>query len=235
MTAASPLVHGEHVGRTFGSGRSEVIAVADVSFDIWPAERIVLMGPSGSGKSTLLHMIAGLEEPSRGELTWPALGDRASLRPGPVAVVLQGQSLLPPLNVTENVGLPLLLGGLSAAEAGERATAALARLSLDTLSQKLPDELSGGQAQRVAIARAIAQEPRLFVADEPTGQLDRVTAATTAELLFKVAGETGAALVLGTHDHDVVHAFDQSWTMSDGGLVIAPDTGESTVEESCSV
>jgi ABC-type lipoprotein export system ATPase subunit len=235
VSAAAPLVHGAHVGRTFGAGRSEVTAVTDASFEVWPGQRIVLMGPSGSGKSTLLHMIAGLEVPSRGVLTWPAIGDRSSLRPGPVAVVLQGQSLLPPLNVTENVALPLLLGGISAAEAGERATAALARLTLEPLGEKLPEELSGGQAQRVAIARAIVQTPRLFLADEPTGQLDQVTAAATAELLFDVAGEMGAALIFGTHDPDVTQEFDRSWTMSDGSLEIAPDAGEShRAEESCS-
>jgi ABC-type lipoprotein export system ATPase subunit len=215
------LVRCEGVSRTYGSGHAAVHAVRDASCAIFTAQRIVLMGPSGSGKSTLLHLIAGLDVPTSGSVTWPALGDRATLRPGPVAVVLQGRSLLPPLNVSENVALPLILGGASADEAGERASAALTRLSLQALGPKLPEELSGGQAQRVAIARAIAQEPRLLLADEPTGQLDRVTAAAVVDLLIEVADETGAALVVGTHEQELAKSFDESWTMSDG-LLVAP-------------
>ena len=192
------------------------------------------MGPSGSGKSTLLHLIAGLDVPTSGSVTWPALGDRGSLRPGPVAVVLQGRSLLPPLNVSENVALPLILGGVGADDAGERASAALARLGLQSLAQKLPEELSGGQAQRVAIARAIAQRPRLLLADEPTGQLDRVTAAAVVDLLLEVADETGAALVVGTHEQALAESFDDSWTMSDGLLVAPQPSRLSPDGESCS-
>src|SRR4051794_25867085 len=130
--SSMPLVHCENLARTYGSGRAAVAAVRRASCDIGAGQQIVLMGPSGSGKSTLLHMIAGLEEPTAGAITWPALGDRSTLRPGPVAVVFQGPSLLPPLNVSENVALPLLLGGTSADEAGVRATAALARLDLES-------------------------------------------------------------------------------------------------------
>ncbi len=179
------------------------------------------MGPSGSGKSTLLHLIAGLETPTAGTIAWPALGDRASLRPGPVAVVFQGPSLLPPLDVLENVALPLVLRGAGEDEARERACAALALVEMTSLHAKLPEELSGGQMQRVAVARALAQRPRLLLADEPTGQLDHVTGAHIVDVLMLVAAETGAALVVSTHDPEVADRLDQRWPVIDGRLPVS--------------
>src|SRR5262249_25124405 len=154
----------------------------------------------GSGKSTLLHLIAGLDEPTEGTMTWPALGERASLRPGPVALVFQGPSLLPPLDVVENVALPLVLAGVDEAEAHERALAALDEVALRDEHAKLPEELSGGQMQRVAVARAIAQRPRLLLADEPTGQLDHQTATEVVEVLLETVSGGSCALVVSTHD-----------------------------------
>jgi ABC-type lipoprotein export system ATPase subunit len=218
--AASVLVHCDGISRTYGSGPNAVVALHDATCEIWPRERIAIMGPSGSGKSTLLHLIAGLETPTAGTIAWPALGDRASLRPGPVAIVFQGPSLLPPLDVVENVALPLVLAGVGQAEARERASAALARLDLTDLHAKLPEELSGGQMQRVAIARALAQRPRLLLADEPTGQLDQHTAAHVVEVLMDVASEMEAALVVSTHDPAVADRLDQHWPVADGRLTV---------------
>jgi ABC-type lipoprotein export system ATPase subunit len=217
---ASVLVHCDRIARTYGSGPNAIVALHDVTCEIWPRDRIAIMGPSGSGKSTLLHLIAGLETPTAGTITWPALGDRASLRPGPVAVVFQGPSLLPPLDVLENVALPLVLAGVQQSEARERASAALARLDLGDLDGKLPEELSGGQMQRVAIARALAQRPRLLLADEPTGQLDQHTAGHVVEVLVEVAAETGAALVVSTHDPAVADRLDTRWPVADGALTV---------------
>jgi ABC-type lipoprotein export system ATPase subunit len=216
------LVECQHLSRTFGSGHAAVTALREASCSILPGQRIALMGPSGSGKSTLIHLIAGLDEPTGGSITWPALGDRATLRPGPIAVVLQGKSLLPPLNVSENVALPLILEDIGTDEAHERALAALTRLDLESLAGKLPEELSGGQAQRVAIARALAPRPRLLLADEPTGQLDHATAADVAELLIEFADETGAALVIGTHDATIAESLDHLWSIRDGYLTVPP-------------
>ena len=220
--APTVLVHCDSVGRTYGAGVNAVVAVHDATCTIRPGERIALVGPSGSGKSTLLHLIAGLETPTTGTLTWPALGARAALRPGPVAIVFQGPSLLPPLDVVENVALPLLLAGVDEAEARERAGAALARLDLGDLHAKLPEELSGGQMQRVAIARALAPHPRLLLADEPTGQLDHESAAHVVTTLMYAASETGAALVVSTHDPAVAERLDQRWAISDGRLTVSP-------------
>ncbi len=217
---ASVLVRCSAVARTYGSGPNAVVALHDATCEIWPRERIAVTGPSGSGKSTLLHLIAGLETPTAGTIAWPALGDRATLRPGPVAVVFQGPSLLPPLDVIENVALPLVLAGAGEAEARERASAALERLELTNVHAKLPEELSGGQMQRVAIARALAQRPLLLLADEPTGQLDHETAAHVVDVLGHVAAETGAALVVSTHDPEVADRLDQRWPIADGRLTV---------------
>ena len=191
------------------------------------------MGPSGSGKSTLLHLIAGLDTPTTGSITWPAIGARAALRPGPVALVFQGPSLLPPLDVTENIALPLVLGGVDGDEASKRARAALARLDLTSLGDKLPEELSGGQSQRVAIARALAQRPRLLLADEPTGQLDHDTGATVIGVLLEAAAETGAALIVSTHDPAVSGRLTTGWLVNDGRLTMT-SAEEPTQEEPCS-
>ena len=214
------LVRCRDLGRSYGSGRAATVALHNATCDIEAGELIALMGPSGSGKSTLLHLMAGLDEPTSGTVSWPALGGRADLRPGPVALILQGPSLLPPLDVTENVALPLILGGLDADEASERAMRALARLELLDLAMNLPEELSGGQAQRVAIARALAQQPRLLLADEPTGQLDHATAAHVIDVLLDAAHESGAALVVSTHDPEVAQRLDQQWRVADGHLTV---------------
>lgn len=213
-----PLVRCDGLGRTFGSGATAVVALHGATCEISPGERVVLMGPSGSGKSTLLHLIAGLDRPTMGEVTWPAIGGFDDLRPGPVGVVFQGPSLLPPLDVVENVALPLILGGASGEEANAAALTALEALDLQRLATKLPEELSGGQAQRVAVARALAGVPRLILADEPTGQLDHRSGATVVEALLEAAAH-GAALLITTHDPDVAARFERRWTMHDGELV----------------
>jgi putative ABC transport system ATP-binding protein/lipoprotein-releasing system ATP-binding protein len=162
--------------------------------------------------------MAGLDDPTLGSVEWPALGDRAALRPGPVAVVFQGPSLLPPLTVEENVALPLVLSGIADAEAHRQARAALERLDLADLAAKLPEEISGGQAQRVAAARALAGRPRLILADEPTGQLDRANGAAVVDVLLATAEDSGAALVVCTHDPTVAERLPQRWTMESGRL-----------------
>lgn len=218
MTAAV-LARCLNVTRTFGTGLGSVVAVHDITCEISAGLRLAITGPSGSGKSTLLHLIAGLDEPTTGTVSWPAFGDRASLRPGPVAVVFQGPSLLPPLDVAENVALPLLLAGAREDEARSGAAAALERLALAALAPKLPEELSGGQAQRVAVARALVGSPRLILADEPTGQLDHASASEVVDALLETAGHLGAALVVTTHDPAVAAKLDVVWVMADGALV----------------
>lgn len=194
------------------------MAVRGASFEILGAERIAVVGPSGSGKSTLLHLIAGLDEPTEGENAWPALGPRAGLRPGLVAIAFQGPSLLPPLSVLENVALPLLLAGGDEGPATEAAQVMVERFELSAVAAKLPEELSGGQSQRAGIARALAGRPRLLLADEPTGQQDGATGRRLMEALFEEVARSAAALVVATHDARVASLFDRVWSMRDGAL-----------------
>lgn len=224
-----PLVRCTGVARTYGSGRAAVVAVHGVSCEVNVGEGIAIVGPSGSGKSTLLHLMAGLDDPTTGAISWPALGDRSALRPRLVGVVFQGPSLLAPLDVEENVALPLVLGGTDPTLAAEAARIALALLGLDDVAGALPDELSGGQAQRAAVARVLAARPRLILADEPTGQLDHVTGARVMNALLATASETGAALVVSTHDAAVAERLGRQWQIADGKLL-----GVDRREASCS-
>lgn len=212
------LVRAEDLTRVYGTRTAAVRAVFRATFTIEAGSRIALIGPSGSGKSTLLLMIAGLERPTAGTLSWPALGEADSLRPGPVTVAFQGPSLLPPLSVVENVALPLLLEGREQGVAFDAARAALDLFELADVAGKLPEEISGGQAQRAGLARAIVGEPRLVLADEPTGQLDHETAGRAVVALLDAADASGAAVVVATHDAEIAVRMDARWRMDAGEL-----------------
>jgi len=206
------------VSRTFGSGDTAVRAVRDVSFLIPPDSRIALTGSSGSGKSSLLHLIAGLDQPTEGSVSWPSLGNIRDGRPNGIGVVFQGPSLLPSLDVSENVALPLLFGGQDDGTAMVESLAALDLVGIGDLAAKLPDELSGGQSQRVAIARVLAVRPTLILADEPTGKLDHHNAQRVISVLLDAATAIGAAVVIATHDPAVADQLREHWTMRDGQL-----------------
>jgi putative ABC transport system ATP-binding protein/lipoprotein-releasing system ATP-binding protein len=215
-----PLVRCAGAARTFGSGANATVALQPTDCDVHAGEGIALVGPSGSGKSTLLHLMAGLDSPTVGSVSWPAIGDRGALRPGPVAVIFQGPSLLAPLTLLENVALPLILEGTWEAEARDLAATALERLGLRDLADKLPEEVSGGQAQRVAAARALAGSPCLVLTDEPTGQLDRESGTEVVDALVTAARDAGAALVVATHDPAVAGRLPRRWEMHSGRLTL---------------
>ncbi len=218
MNVSEPLVRCAGAARTYGTGSAATVALEPTDCVVRSGERIALVGLSGSGKSTLLHLMAGLDDPSLGTVEWPAIGGRETLRPGPVAVVFQGPSLLAPLTVAENVALPLILDGVGDGEAHGRARGALKTLDLLDLAEKLPEEISGGQAQRVAVARALIGEPRLILADEPTGQLDRVNGSAVVDVLLAAAHHTGAALLISTHDPTVADRLPERWELAGGRL-----------------
>jgi putative ABC transport system ATP-binding protein/lipoprotein-releasing system ATP-binding protein len=218
MSTMEALVRCVGATRTYGQGATATVALQPTDCEVPTGARIALVGPSGSGKSTLVHLMAGLDEPTKGAVEWPALGTRDMLRPGPVAVVFQGPSLLPPLTVEENVALPQVLGGATDAEAHRRARAALERLGLADLARKLPEEISGGQSQRVAVARALAGDARLILADEPTGQLDHESGAAVIDVLLEAAEHSGAGLIISTHDLAVADRLPQRWMMRSGRL-----------------
>jgi putative ABC transport system ATP-binding protein len=208
----------DEVALTYGRGATAVVAVHGVTCSIPTGARIVIMGPSGSGKSTLLHLLAGLETPTRGRVQWPGFGTTPASRPGLVGLVFQGPSLIPALDVVENVALPGILNGDPEADARELAIRSLTELDIESLANKLPEELSGGQAQRVAIARVLAARPSVILADEPTGQLDGATGAHVVDVLLQAANALGAAVVISTHDPSVAQRLDETWTMRSGAL-----------------
>lgn len=211
--------------REFGQGTAAVTAVRHATCMIDPGDLIALTGPSGSGKSTLLHLLGGLDQPTRGEVSWPAIGSRAQLRPGPVVDIFQGPSLLAELTAVDNVSLPLLLAGAGHDEAADAARQSLRMFDVEGLAENLPSELSGGQAQRVAIARALAGAPMVILADEPTGQLDSRTAADVLQRMLARVRDLGASLLVSTHDPNVARMLDRQWTMVDGRL----ETDESDI------
>ena len=225
MNPTENLVVCTDASRTFGSGLSAVVAVHGTTAQVVPGARIAIAGPSGSGKSTLLHLMAGLELPTRGQVTWPSFSTDAGERAQDIGVVFQSPSLVPALDVTENTALPLILAGVDEQECRARVAEALERVGVSDLAGKLPEELSGGQAQRVAVARVLAQRPRLVLADEPTGQLDHATGQHLIDVLLATTAQIGAALVVTTHDRTVLERLDTHWTMYEGRLLTAATQG----------
>jgi predicted ABC-type transport system involved in lysophospholipase L1 biosynthesis ATPase subunit len=207
------LVETVDLARLFVRGGKLVEALTPTTCRVQAGDRIALLGPSGSGKSTLLHLMAGLDRPSAGEIRWPARGSK-------LAVVFQSPSLMPPLNVLENVELPLILAG-SGEDARPAAMDALERVGLASLAGKLPEELSGGQGQRVAVARAIAGHPQLLLADEPTGQLDQAGGQALMDVLLGWLAGSQTALVIATHDLAVAERLSKVWHMDHGRLSLS--------------
>lgn len=214
------LAYIQNGGRVYRRGNTPVLALVSATCAIMPGDRIALVGPSGSGKSTLLHLLGGLDTPTSGILAWPALGARETLRPGKIGFVFQTQSLLAPMTVVENVEIPLLLGQVSAEKARATALDMLERIELESLAEKLPEELSGGQAQRVAMARALVCGPKLILADEPTGQLDHPTAQHLFDVLLAALEGTDTALLVATHDMTVAERMHTVWRMQHGTLEV---------------
>jgi putative ABC transport system ATP-binding protein len=188
-------------------GEQVIPVLAGIDLDIAEGEYVALMGPSGSGKSTLLNLIAGIDKPSAGEILVSGVDiarlDESALaawRAAHVGFIFQFYNLMPVLTAFENVELPLMLTALTRRERRERVDTALALVGLTDRSDHYPNELSGGQQQRVAIARALISDPTLIVADEPTGDLDRVTAEEILGLLDRLNRELAKTIVMVTHD-----------------------------------
>jgi len=202
-----PMISLRGVDKTYTRG-SEVLKVLDgLDLDMEAGGFYALMGPSGSGKTTLLNMIGGLDRPDAGELLVAGENladlDGSALsqwRADNVGFVFQGFNLIPVLTAQENVELPLKLTPLSAAQRREHALTALRLVGMEDRARHRPKQLSGGQEQRVAIARAIASDPKVILADEPTGDLDRASADQVLELLRRLNGEFGKTILMVTHD-----------------------------------
>ncbi len=215
-TGSRPVVACRGATVAYQVARSTRTVLHDVTCEVLPGARIGIIGPSGSGKTSLVHLLAGLEPPASGTISWPALGGPPSSCPGRVTVAFQAPSLLSALNVTENVALPLVLAGATQSDALERSAQMLDRLHLTAMAAQLPEELSGGQAQRVALARALVTRPTLLLCDEPTGQVDHGTAEELLDLVLAGATEAHTAVVIATHDPAVIDRLSTEWVISDG-------------------
>lgn len=218
---AKLLVEVQNVGKTYTRGDVEEMALKSASCSVKAGDRIALVGPSGSGKSTLLHLMGGLDHPTSGSISWPGLGERETLRPGKIGFIFQMSSLLAPLTVVENVELPLLLEQTEAKNARQAALETLELLNLRSIAEKLPEELSGGQAQRTAVARALVSRPSLILADEPTGQLDHPTAQYLLDALLESLARFDTALVVATHDPTISERMNAIWLMNHGLMEVA--------------
>ena len=195
------------VAKAYQRGSQTVPVLEDITFDIRRGEFLALMGPSGSGKSTLLNLIAGIDSVDAGSITIDGVdivtlaeSDLAGWRATHVGFIFQFYNLIPVLTAFENVELPLLLTQLSRSERREHVNAALSVVSLEDRMDHYPSQLSGGQQQRVAIARAIVTDPSILVADEPTGDLDRVSAGEVLTLMGRLNREFGKTIIMVTHD-----------------------------------
>lgn len=208
----------ENVGRTYSQGGIAYKALESVTCQVVPGDRIAVVGPSGSGKSTLLHLMGGIDDPTTGSITWPALGKKENLRPKNIGFVFQTVSLFTSLTAVENVELPLLLSHVNSIEAHEAAMKTLEQIGLKSLADKLPEELSGGQAQRIAVARALTARPKLILADEPTGQLDHPTARRLFTVMLESIKSTDIALVVATHDSAIAQLMKTTWHIEYGRL-----------------
>jgi ABC-type lipoprotein export system ATPase subunit len=201
-----PVISARGLTRVYKLGESEVVGIQEVDLEIAAGELVVLKGNSGSGKSTLLSLLAGLDRPTRGnltvsghDLTKTSDADLTQFRRRVVGMIFQSFNLLPTLNVIENTCLPALLAGKSIAESRNKAVDLLKWLGLETRLAHLPAQLSGGEMQRTAIARALINDPSIILADEPTGNLDSHNGQIVIELLTELNQKWGRTIMLATH------------------------------------
>jgi putative ABC transport system ATP-binding protein len=219
MMAEQPLLTADDVHLSFG----ETKALQGASLRVYGGEVLALMGPSGSGKSTLLHCLAGILTPESGTIRYGdrdmvtmSDSERSTLRRGEFGFVFQFGQLVPELTCQENVALPLRLAGTGRRETHRQAAAWLDRLEVPDVAGKRPGQVSGGQGQRVAVARALVTHPKVIFADEPTGALDSLNGELVMKLFIAAAKETGAAVVLVTHEPRVAAYSDREAVVRDG-------------------
>jgi putative ABC transport system ATP-binding protein len=218
------MVRAAGLSKVVPNGASQLVILHEIDLEVMAAEAVAIVGASGSGKSTLLGLLAGLDTPSAGSVYLDgadlfALGEdgRAALRARLLGFVFQSFQLLPALNALENVMLPLELAGMGSAV--QHATAMLERVGLGERLAHYPKYLSGGEQQRVALARAFVMQPKLLLADEPTGNLDADTGAAVIDLMFALNAEAGTTLVLVTHDDAIARRCQRQIRLVGGRIV----------------
>ncbi len=215
-TPAAPVVVATGLDLSYGSTQ----VLADTNVIVEPGAELAVTGRSGSGKTTLLLSIAGLLRPERGSIRWPGLDLDPVVRRGQIGLIFQSPSLLPELTAAENVALPLRLRGSSVEQAGGATRTALEVVGLLDAADALPAQLSGGMQQRVAVARVLAGSPRLVLADEPTGALDRDSAFAVLAALRDHVTAAGGALVVATHDEELAGLLADRAVLDGGRLHI---------------
>jgi lipoprotein-releasing system ATP-binding protein len=227
------ILFAENVVKRFPWGEGYLDVLKGASLSLGAAKLAVLSGPSGSGKSTLLYILGGLEQPEEGDVIFEGealksyndnkLDDYRNRR---IGFVFQMHYLLPDFTAMENVLMPALIAGQSRSEAVIRAEALLESLSLGERREHYPNQLSGGEQQRVAVARALINSPRVILADEPTGNLDRENAGLLLKLFRKLVDDTGVSILVATHDPDLAGMGDITFKLYDGKIIGPKDLAE---------
>lgn len=214
------------LSKTYSRGEATVVALHEVNLEIRRGEYCAFVGPSGCGKSTLLNLIAGLDVPTAGDILLDGRSTRnltsdewTTIRRETIGIVFQAFHLVPGLTAEENIALPLMLRGDGGRAVNERVDEVLELVEMSRRRRHRPGELSGGEQQRVAIARALAHQPRLLLADEPTGNLDSHQGAEIMTLIRTLAKAGEQTVLLVTHSAQAAQAADYTWTMQDGRLV----------------
>lgn len=219
------ILSSQKLAKSYNDGASKVDVLRGIDLTINRGDRIAIIGPSGSGKSTLLHLLGGLDKPTRGvvniaEVNWQDISEkkRCRLRNQRLGFVYQFHHLLPEFTALENTAMPLLLSGVGVNIAKQQAGDMLELVGLKSRVEHKPAQLSGGERQRVAIARALVHQPHCVLADEPTGNLDQVTATRVFDLMLDLNKKMNTALVIVTHDHEIAKKMDKILILHEGTL-----------------
>ncbi len=231
----APVLEARGIVKAFHQGDKSISVLRDVNLELEEAERVAVVGRSGSGKSTLLHILAGLDSADGGtvriagvDMSGADVNERARIRGRYMGFVYQNHHLLPEFNALENVAMPLRILGTGQRAAREQAAELLADVGLAERVEHLPSALSGGERQRVAVARALAGDPRVVLADEPTGNLDQDNARAVMALIARLSKQRQTAFLIVTHDVGMLGAFDRVLTLEQGALVDQNDVPPAT-------
>ncbi|WP_110427580.1 lipoprotein-releasing ABC transporter ATP-binding protein LolD [Glaciecola sp. KUL10] len=222
---SNTLLHAQNISKTFKDGEHSLSILNDVSLHLEKASTLAIVGASGSGKSTLLHILGTLEHADSGTvecdgklLNTLSKSEQASFRNKSLGFVYQFHHLLPEFSALENIAMPLLIAGVAKRVALEKSSKLLIRVGLQARANHRPSQLSGGERQRIAIARALVNDPKLVLADEPTGNLDAQTSQMIYQLISEINKETQTSFILVTHDNELAAKMHHSYILKNGQL-----------------